>query len=254
MKAYIINLSEASDRRKYMETVLNSYPSIDYEFITAVNGSTLSNLDRLNLFDEEEFKTINGRTPKYGEIGCTLSHRKCFTSLLESTNRMAIVLEDDIEIVNPELTDLLPKIEQLADTDNPIIILLSDWYWYSKSKQFYKNYRTTDVEYGFFAHAYIINRAAAIKALEYPANYIADHWHIYKKMGIKVIGLIPHFINQKWDGTFNTSIQNHTTSLQNKNLCDTFKYLFLRLKLLYLKQTGRFYSNHGKRVEILHRN
>lgn len=253
MKAYIINLESATDRREYMKELLDKYSFIDYEFITGINGNKLSSTQKEQLFNEPEFLQQYGRTPKLGEIGCTLSHRKCFSSLLASEEKMAIIFEDDVESANPDLSEALPALEHIAESDQPIIILLSDWYWYNKSKPLGESYKIANVEYGFFAHSYVINRAAAKIALNYPANYIADHWHVYRKMGINVYGIIPHFFNQKWDGTFNTSIQNSEGGLKNKGLGGCIESLLLRLRLLYLKSIGRFYSNHSQRVENINK-
>ena len=42
MHAYVINLVHAVDRRVYMENVLKDIPSLNYEFIPAVDVRNLS--------------------------------------------------------------------------------------------------------------------------------------------------------------------------------------------------------------------
>ena len=97
MKAYIINLKEAIERRNYMQKQLALLPpSLSSEFIEAVNGKGMNREQLEENFDYEKFRLRYAKEVRPGEIGCTLSHQKCYRRLLESKEKYVLILEDDI--------------------------------------------------------------------------------------------------------------------------------------------------------------
>ena len=145
MKAYIINLKEAIERRNYMQKQLALLPpSLSSEFIEAVNGKGMNREQLEENFDYEKFRLRYAKEVRPGEIGCTLSHQKCYRRLLESKEKYVLILEDDI-IVRQNIDFLLPELEKLLITNEPRIVLLSGWYWYLSTKAIKGHYRVANV-------------------------------------------------------------------------------------------------------------
>ena len=96
IKTYVINLKDSVDRRKAILAETAKYPFMDVELVEAVDGRKLKQEEIKACFDLKKFVNHYYRTPKGGEIGCTLSHRICYRKLLESEEEFALVLEDDV--------------------------------------------------------------------------------------------------------------------------------------------------------------
>lgn len=61
-----------------------------------------------------------GKKLNSGEIGCTLSHFKCYQQLLSSPNNFTLILEDDITIIR-DISNL-EWVIPLIDNDIPTVI------------------------------------------------------------------------------------------------------------------------------------
>lgn len=80
MKTYIINLKECSSRKERMRKILTPYTNmLDISFIEAVNGNEIlkKNNNFNGIFNMDKSINQYGRILYPGEVGCTLSHRKC---------------------------------------------------------------------------------------------------------------------------------------------------------------------------------
>lgn len=112
MLRFVINLDSSTERMDLISKRLNEL-KIPFERVPAVNGRALS--DKLisqitypnNHFDS---RVRFPRTLTKGEVGCFLSHRKCWEKLLESNEEWALIMEDDIRI-----SDSAPKFMLSAD-------------------------------------------------------------------------------------------------------------------------------------------
>lgn len=232
MKTYIINLKDAVSRREYMRKQLQLLPpSLSVEFVEAVDGRIMSSQERENKFDTEKFRLRYTKEVRPGEIGCTLSHQMCYEKLMHSEEKYALILEDDI-VVRPNVDSVFPCIEELIQTDKPLVILLSGWYWFGETKKIDTHYHVANVYDAFLTHAYIINRAAAALLIEQRPFITADDWFYIRKKGVKICALLPHLIDQDWSGTNPTSI-NEVKRVTCKGM---WKRKFqIRLHSLYLK-------------------
>lgn len=243
MKTYVINLESAKDRYTYMSNLLSVIPQLDVEFIKAVDGRKLSEGQRNTLFDIDSFKKRRHVEIKPGEIGCTLSHYKCYQRFLRSSEEYCLILEDDIDRPNENLATILEAILGL-DKNRPTIILLSDWYWYYSQKKFTNRYKLAKIYNAYLTHAYVINREAAAILNSIKPDHVADEWRYIRSKGITVYAVYPHLINQVWDGRFESSI----SEIQSKGI-DTFGFISIRdlpykITQYILKKTGRFYGPH----------
>lgn len=210
MKTYIINLEQSIDRKEYMKRQLEKLPFLIPEFITAVDGRVMSEEERDKSFDASGFQRQYLRMCRPGEIGCTLSHQKCYQKLSVSDDKCALILEDDVIIKRP-VGGVIEKLEVLMDTEEPRIVLLSGWYWYLKTHVFAENLKLADVYDGFLTHAYVINRPAACLLLESRPFITADDWKYIREKGVKLQAVLPHLIDQDWSGGFQTIVNIEKT-------------------------------------------
>lgn len=100
MLSMMINLDESKDRWLRVAGRLNELGLV-FKRISAVNGRMLMDKEIEALtypLDHFETKVRFTRNLTRGEIGCFLSHRKCWEALVESGEKYAIVMEDDIRI------------------------------------------------------------------------------------------------------------------------------------------------------------
>lgn len=199
MKTYIINLEESKDRKLYMSSQLEALPFLDAEFVVAVDGRMMNAEEQNARFDCSAFQKRYFKKVRPGEIGCTLSHQKCYKMLVKSDENCALILEDDISI-NEDIQDIIKELNILLNTEQPQIVLLSGWYWFFRSKPFYKHFRLADVYDGFLTHSYVINKSAARLLIESKPGITADDWKYIRRKGVMLRALLPHLIDQKIDG------------------------------------------------------
>lgn len=95
MLTYLINLDRSPQRLEKAREVLASW-HVDFTRLSAVDGRQLPP-ERLGNH-QQPFSArryfLKDMTP--GEIGCFLSHKKCWEALLQSDNDWAFICEDDI--------------------------------------------------------------------------------------------------------------------------------------------------------------
>ena len=103
MKIFVLNLARAADRRAVMLGRLQAmgWPA---EILPAIDGARV---DRKSLPAD----TAPGLSA--GEIGCYLSHRRFWETVVERQLDHAILLEDDV-IISPDLLRIAEEIAALA--------------------------------------------------------------------------------------------------------------------------------------------
>lgn len=217
MKTYIVNLPESIERKKYMQAICEPISSLEIEFVEGIDGRKMQIEERNGCFNVSKFAKRNSFYPRPGEIGCTLSHQKCYRKLLDSKDKYVLILEDDIVIQEP-LNGIIDSIERLLDDDKPTIVLLSGWFWYSSRKKIDGNHYLANVVDGYLTHAYAVNRQAAYLMLDKFPYFLADDWALFKQRGIRIFGFIPHPIDQDWSGVFKSVINNEDSESQSLNL------------------------------------
>ena len=190
MKTYVINLPKDTERKTYMTKILQEQNIKDIVFVDAIYGKNLSLQEKEQLFDSKKFTAKYAKLPNDAQIGCTLSHRKCYEELLNSGENCCLIFEDDI-VPKSSILSVTEKIEKFVTTsDEPVIILLSGWFWYTKKISI--DYILLGQLYsGFLTHSYMINEKAAKVLLEQKTYYVADDWYEFRKnLGIKIYGII----------------------------------------------------------------
>ena len=195
MKAYIINLADAVERKQHVKMHLSNVEELQLKWIDAIDGRKLTDQEKDELFDLKKFKWYYQRNIRNGEIGCTLSHQLCYKELLNSDDNMAIVFEDDILLTEP-FEKITKAINVVMATSKPTVFLLSSWYWYTYKRRIDDEQFICRVIDARLAHAYVINKPAArIMSCSKPW-FLADDWGVYRRKGIRIYSLMPSVVCQ----------------------------------------------------------
>jgi len=195
-KTYVINLKSSTDRREYMQEVLRPCDCLDVEFVEAVNGKEFSAQELEQNFDQKKAYEHYGRELRPGEIGCTLSHKKCARLLLESEQKYALFLEDDLIWQTDDLEPVMELCGKVLDTDKPTVVLLSGDYWYTCLKKTEYEYKLAIATDAVCTQSYLINRAGAEKLLSLGNWHLADDWWAIRHHGVRLRALFPHVTDQ----------------------------------------------------------
>jgi glycosyl transferase family 25 len=207
MKTFVINLPRSTERRERMGRMLAAYPELEVEFIDAVDGCALTDEEREERFDTRmgDFRTLGRMRP--GEIGCTLSHQKCYHRIVDERIPCALILEDDLK-EGADFGAAVRLLEPLLDTPAPRAILLSGRFWWMTARQIDRTHRLARVFDAFLTHAYMINLAGARVLVDDRPGYIADNWRYLIRRGLHLYGVVPHFADQDHE-MFASLIQGH---------------------------------------------
>lgn len=237
MDIFVINLAKDIDRRNYITKILYSYTGGNINFIKAVNGKELSSFDVNNQFDTSLAYKRYGRTLNSGEIGCTLSHFKCYETLLKSNLDYVLILEDDVTLLDN--LNVIIEYEEFLNTNKPTILFLSGDYWFYSLKKMNLKRSIAHVYDAVGSYAYIINRAAAEKILKKnkrPGN-VSDNWSLYRRQGVRLMAAFPYVVDANIEN-FESSIKQSYWGEIRKNMSlrfriQSYRNAFIKRLLLY---------------------
>ena len=218
MRTYIINLKESTVRKKYMEDLLAPLANyLDWEFIEAFDGRNLDKNDIERIFNQDKAFSTYGRYLKGGEIGCTISHRICYESIINNNEPYALILEDDLVWNRDDIVDVISIAEKILKHNKPIALLLSGDYWYYSKKSITDIYSIASVREAVCTQAYFINISAARCLLQKEKYYLADDWYGISKSGVKLYAMYPHVADQN-RREFQTEISMEYAGVNRKNM------------------------------------
>lgn len=122
MKIYCINLKRSIERRARMEAELKK-TGLEFEFIDAVDGRTLSEEDLKRKYSHWRTRFRYGIGLTRGEIGCSLSHVKFFDRIIDSDS-VGFVVEDDVSFADGARHAFEEVGNFLRHTEGPAIVQL----------------------------------------------------------------------------------------------------------------------------------
>ncbi|MEF0939937.1 glycosyltransferase family 25 protein [Rhizobium sp. BR 362] len=93
---YVINLDRSPERWERLRGQAAQY-GLSVTRIPAIDGSTIPERDRVD-FQPRQFIYHNGRKLLAGEYGCYRSHLLALQQFVASGDKMAIIMEDDVEL------------------------------------------------------------------------------------------------------------------------------------------------------------
>ena len=170
MLRFVINLDRSIDRWMSISGNLAKL-GIAAERVAGVDGRLMSNEECQKLQPNLRSKWEFPREISKGEIGCYLSHIKCWESLRDSDEEWALIMEDDIAFSDRAIfyftnQDWIPK---GVDLVQPFIV---EKRWRAKVEKSKIQLENGDrllhplKPYPVCTLAYFINRTTAIDALE----------------------------------------------------------------------------------------
>lgn len=219
VKVHVINLKTSTDRKQYIEHLLSPYQDfMDVHFVEAVDGRALSDEQLNEMWNQKETYKTYGRCMKGGEIGCSLSHRKCYEEILKNGDDAALILEDDVVFKeNADIRKVVSTVEKLLCTQKPMIVLLSGSYWFFKEKSLPGvGFQLASVFEAMGTMSYMINLAAAKRMTSIDKKYLADDWYHWRDNGIKVYAVRPHIAGDV--GMFESEIVMCGLGLVRRNI------------------------------------
>lgn len=210
MKTYLVNLDHKVDRMEYMSGLLSN-AGIEYERVSAVYGKDLSIEDRRKCFRPFHSFVACARRLTDGEIGCSLSHLKIYQKMVDENIQIALVLEDDIVIVD-EFKEQINVCEKRMDATKPQVVVLSNFSLTCPSDGFVGLER---IHYAMCTDGYIITLPAARIILEcnLPVVVQADSWPRWeKRYGVELYAYWPKLLTQD-NLRFGTDISTNIKSV-----------------------------------------
>jgi GR25 family glycosyltransferase involved in LPS biosynthesis len=106
ISAFVITLERATERRTHVDWILRNLP-LPGVSISAVDGKVMTPLE------VDQCCTRQVHSPRYphplgrGEIGCFLSHRKAWQTIIDNQLDAALILEDDVTFDPDRLRDTI---------------------------------------------------------------------------------------------------------------------------------------------------
>lgn len=108
-KIFVINLDSSKGRWSKIKSQLDEF-KLEYERIPAVDGKLISSSNKM--YDSSKNRTHFHINMSKGEIGCYLSHIKCWKKIIDEKLDYAIIIEDDVKILQD-----LSKIKELLNAN-----------------------------------------------------------------------------------------------------------------------------------------
>ncbi|MFS4581875.1 glycosyltransferase family 25 protein [Phaeobacter sp. C3_T13_0] len=116
MRSYIIHMTGDQKRVQNVTRLMADLPQP--EVVEAVNGRAI--------LDQGDVALRNGdlHAPSYpfplraGEVGCFLSHRKCWQKIAAGSDPFGLIVEDDLAINPRKWRDVMELIDEHASTDH----------------------------------------------------------------------------------------------------------------------------------------
>ena len=245
-KIYIINLKRCKKRKKHIIEELKKQKITNYEIVDAIDGNALPPKE----LKSKTYKNTYNKNPwnikmSPGQIGCALSHIKVYKIFLETSFKIALILEDDAIFIGNFRNNLEKFIIKNFKFKKQITLLSELKEFYHKPISKMQKFELVDVTNAFFTHAYFINRDAAesIISFNYPVKTIADNFVFFKiYCGIKITGLNPFIVDQD-KVNHKTTIHVKKSNLKKKFL---FKKKLFKVKIMIMKFFLEFKSHYIK--------
>ena len=107
MNTFVINLKRSFNRKEYMMSQCKDFSFLDIQYIEAVDGKAMSEKERQEKFDYTQFFKKYSVAVRPGEIGCTLSHQKCYKKIIDENIPYVLILEDDAALPKDHFEEIL---------------------------------------------------------------------------------------------------------------------------------------------------
>lgn len=253
---YVVSLSDELNRRMSINKQAEKY-GFDFEFVDAVDFRNTSENDLKKYISSEGVGTFK-RTLTKGEVGCALSHFKCYQKLLSCDVDWAWIIEDDADLgrLKPNSIETLISTVGNASVEVDVIILGYSKLTKDNESLFYRFEPIKRLISGsdFFLGtpwrnwtcgtvSYLISQAGAQKMLNFLSDgkivTVADDWRFFEEqVGLNIVHCRPLLVFEDFSN-FQSALESDREQVSKKAI----KFLnpvrvlrgYLRLLLMKLK-------------------
>lgn len=174
---WVISLERSKKRRQTITRHLSG-AGLEFQFKNAVDGKELSSQDIEKVYDSQGALSRFGRILHPEEIGCTLSHLRCYQDMIEQNQDEVLILEDDA-VLAPNFLEVVSSSHLFPENWELVLLFhhgATRYFWWSSAIT-RKNRLVRFVSPAMGTVAYLIRRGAAKKILDlaYPVQMPADH-------------------------------------------------------------------------------
>lgn len=181
MKIYIVNLEKDVERKASIKAQLDVL-NLDYEFIKAVYGKDLTPEEIGRLSPDFEKTRLS-----LSELGCSLSHLYIYNKIIENSDNVALILEDDIK-VNEDIIEIIEYISKHNDPKKAEVIILGtvNEYIDSFKKRINEKYSIAMAIDSSGTYSYCVNNLAAKSLIHFlqPVWLAADEWKLIREKNV----------------------------------------------------------------------
>ncbi|AXT35512.1 glycosyl transferase family 25 [Phaeobacter sp. LSS9] len=116
MRSYIIHMAGDQKRAPNVARLMTELPQP--EVIEAVNGRAVLEAGGITVRNGDLHQPRYPFALRAGEIGCFLSHRKCWQKIVDSTDEFGLIVEDDLALDLTIWRDAIALAENSATTES----------------------------------------------------------------------------------------------------------------------------------------
>lgn len=232
MDIYLISLEQDIQRRTELaKRFPETYPKM--KWIKAINGKEL--IAKEYFYYMQDYLKKHNRMLTPGEVGCTLSHINALEQFIETEEKIALILEDDI-IGNDKDIEKISAIAKQLDQNS---ILLCGGQTSNGNSHYQlgkKAYIDNVVKLSEFSYqyvygtcCYVLTRESALQILASHNNYlkVADNWGLF-------------FFNMPFQ-IYYTNVLHHPDDRTNSHLHSERLSLLEPANFIQRIKSGRFF-------------
>jgi len=242
-----------------MQELCEKY-NLNYEFIEAVDGRTLSEVEIEKIYSKEKVIKAIGREMSRSEIGVLLSQKSIYEKILKENIDNALIFEDDIEF-DQRLITVLNEIENFPKYWNLILLghhsprgrdIETSYSLWGQEKVTDKFKLARPAELGFGAYGYLLKKSAAkvlleeLNEIEKPLDHITGS---DEKLNLYV--LIPAVVDIHQDLSENYHNMHDRKELIKSIEQKNKKYFTLKRKALIFLHLDKLWDNLPKKYTRL---
>ena len=204
MKTFLINLDRNPERLAFMRGQLDGL-GIAFERFPAIYGRELAPEARAKGFSRVRSFIASKKRLSDAEIGVAMSHVGCCRRMVETDERYALVLEDDV-VLSGDFPSTLSRVEAFLSPGRPQLVVLSG-YGVEGAESMPPEIRTE--KSAWCADAYVLTLPAAKLILEAndPVITVADSFKRWRRwFGLELYRALPATARQD-DETFKSENQ-----------------------------------------------
>jgi GR25 family glycosyltransferase involved in LPS biosynthesis/glycosyltransferase involved in cell wall biosynthesis len=217
---FVVNLKRRTDRKEEMEKTFDAAGFTEYEFIEAIDGSSLEPTEEITrLFIGNDFGS------RKGVIGCALTHYNLWKKVsADNEHPFYTVFEDDITVSNTFRQRLEKALtDELTDVD----VLYLGYHVRNEHKHriHQRQDKAVQTDLNIFiggTYGYVITKSGAKKLLDYIATNGIKHGIDYVMKivpGMRIYNLQPHIVFSEW-------VQNPSSAVDSDIQKDKSSFVF----------------------------